>query len=120
MPNIFKSRNFIRILRILTIIFILFLSIFALDSFEGDATLIEKIAGFFIHLIPSFILAAIMIIFRKNPMPVGVSLIITGIAFTFFFKTYEHAASFFVATVPLIVLGILYIIAHAIAAKTKS
>jgi hypothetical protein len=42
--------------RILTIVFILFLGLFALDSFEGEQSLLQKMGGFLIHLIPNFVL----------------------------------------------------------------
>ena len=48
--------------RVLMIIFIAFISLFALDSFEGDKNLIKKLLGFIIHLIPTFILILLLII----------------------------------------------------------
>ncbi len=104
--------KFIWIPRVLAIIFILFLSLFALDMFGGEAPLIEKIGGFLIHLIPSFVLVIILIISWNRPLLGGIAFIIMSILFTIRFRTYNHIFSFFAFTVTLAVCGILYLIAY--------
>jgi len=51
--------------RIICILAILFISMFAIDSFAPDLTIWQQLGGFLIHLIPSFILIAILIIAWK-------------------------------------------------------
>lgn len=48
-------QNLLRIARILGILFALFLSIFAFDVFEMGGTIWERVAGFLIHLIPTYL-----------------------------------------------------------------
>ncbi len=57
-----KTNKLIWILRVLAMVFIVFLSLYALDVFSGEAPLIKKLGGFFVHLIPSFILVIILVI----------------------------------------------------------
>ena len=52
--------------RIITIIFILFISIFALDVFGTNLGFWSTILALFMHLIPTIILALILIIFWKK------------------------------------------------------
>lgn len=109
--------KFIWIPRMLSLIFILFLSLFALDMFEGEAPLIEKIMGLLIHLIPSFMLIIILIISWKRPLLGGIAFIIMSILFTIYFDTYKNIFTFLAFSVTLVVCGILYIIADKIEKK---
>lgn len=54
--------------RILAICFILFLSLFSLDVFQWDKTILENIIWFCIHMIPSRILIIILLISRKKEL----------------------------------------------------
>jgi hypothetical protein len=53
--------------RVLGVAMALFLSLFALDAFEGKSIL-EAIPGFLIHLIPSFLLLAIVALAWRMPL----------------------------------------------------
>ncbi|MCX7658871.1 MAG: hypothetical protein N2Z57_09375, partial [Oscillospiraceae bacterium] len=55
----------------------------------------------------------IMAISLKKPLPGGIALILSGAAYIFFFKLYEHATAFFIIATPLIASGMLYIVSHA-------
>jgi hypothetical protein len=46
--------------RVLSMLFIIFLSMFALDVFSGEYTFWETLGALFMHLIPSFILIAVV------------------------------------------------------------
>lgn len=61
-PLLFRSP------RILAIFFILFLSIFSLDAFQGDRSLLQNIWVFCIHMIPSRILIIILLISWKKEL----------------------------------------------------
>ena len=62
-------KTFIKILhwlpRIICILAILVVSMFALDSFAPELTFWQQIGGFLMHLIPSFVLLSILIIFAR-------------------------------------------------------
>jgi hypothetical protein len=51
--------------RIICILAILFVSMFALDSFDPKLTVWQQIAGFLMHLIPTYILIILLIIAWK-------------------------------------------------------
>ena len=55
-------KKYIWIPRILTIAFIIFISLFALDSFGTSDPWYMEVLGFLIHLIPTYILLAILIV----------------------------------------------------------
>lgn len=52
--------------RVLTMAFILFLGLFAFDVFEGPRSIMEKLGGFLIHLIPNFVLLLVLIVSWKR------------------------------------------------------
>lgn len=96
--------------RVLAIAYILFISIFALDAFSEEYTLLEMIVGFLVHLLPSFILVIITLIAWKKEFTGGILFIISGVGFTLFFNTYRELISFVLISIPLIVIGLLFII----------
>jgi len=96
--------------RVAAIIYIVFISIFALDAFSKDFSLFENIIAFVIHLIPSFILLALTIIAWKWQKLGGLLLIVASIIFTFFFKSYREFWGFVIITIPILLLGLLFII----------
>lgn len=105
-----KEKIFLRIAKILIIIYILFISIFALDMFGEALPWWEILIGFLIHLIPSFILIGILIWANKKPLWGGIFFVILSICFTFFFETYQMWQSFVFLTIPVLVIGVLFIL----------
>jgi len=104
----------------LGILYILFISMFALDAFSVDASLIEKIGGFLIHLAPSFVLLIILAISWKKPAAGGALFILLSAVFTLFFRTYESLVNFLIVSFPLAVIGLLFITYHAVENKKKA
>lgn len=96
--------------RVLAILYILFISLFALDALSGQAPVFEKIAGFSIHLIPSFLLAAVLIYSWKYPLQGGVIFIFFSVLFTLYFKTYNQLEIFLLISLPPVVIGALFVI----------
>lgn len=103
-------KNYLWIPRVLTIIFILFISLFALDVFSMDTPLYQQIGGFVIHIIPSIIIAIILVVFWKNPYYSGLAYILLAIAFTLFFHTYQNFYSFILLSFLPAFIGFLFII----------
>ena len=68
--------------RVIGILAILFISLFALDSFTAEISVWQQIIGFFIHLIPSFILLIFLIIAWKWEYTGGVIFILIGLVFS--------------------------------------
>ena len=65
--------------RIICIIAILFISLFALDAFSPELSFWQQIGGFLMHLIPSFILLAILVLAWKKEFIGGILFMIIGL-----------------------------------------
>ena len=107
--------------RVLCILAILFVSLFALDSFDPKLTFWQQIGGFIIHLIPSFILTAILVVAWKWELVGGIIIAAIGIVFTPFIYTHNYQMNQSVwmsigiiatITFPFIVVGVLFILSH--------
>src|ERR1035437_1195483 len=112
--------------RILCIMAILFVSLFALDSFDPRLTLLQQIGGFLIHLIPSFVLLACLIVAWKWELIGGIILASIGIGFSpFVYQLNYHRIHnvgaclviLLVITFPFIVVGVLFIMSHIMKKK---
>lgn len=104
--------------RIICILAILFISMFALDSFSPDKTIWQQLGAFFIHLIPSYILIALLIIAWKWEYIGGLIFIVIGLGFSpfIFIHNYNINNSIWMSlfiilmiTFPFIIVGVLFI-----------
>ena len=98
--------------RVLAIIYIIFLSLFAFDVFGEGYSFLETIVALFMHLIPSLILVAITFLAWKKEKMGGIIFILLGIIFTIFFNTYREIISFLLISLPILIVGILFLINH--------
>ena len=96
--------------RALATLYILFISMFALDVFGEYEKIGQILVALFMHLIPTFILIACLIVAWKKPLIGGIIFIALGLGFTLFFKTYKEFFSFLLITFPLLAIGTLFII----------
>jgi hypothetical protein len=94
---------------------------FTLDSFDGDKRLSEKILGFLIHLIPSYILIALLLIGWRWELAGGLILTLAGFIILpmHYQRMYAYNQAFFptiwvsLATVgPIILWGLLFLLAY--------
>ncbi|HWP95617.1 MAG TPA: hypothetical protein VN426_02125 [Syntrophomonadaceae bacterium] len=104
--------HFIWVPRALAIVFVLFISLFALDVFSGQASFLQRLGGLFFHLIPSLVVLGLLLIYWNHPLYSGIVFIIISALFTFFFQTYRAWSSFLLLSIPLLLIGLLFIIAH--------
>jgi len=108
--------------RIICILAILFVSMFALDSFAPGLTIGQQLGAFFMHLIPSFILMAFLVIAWKWEMIGGIILLITGLGLSPFIYLLNHNRNGFTVwnsllvvlliNIPFVVVGVLFIVSH--------
>jgi hypothetical protein len=108
--------------RILCILAIIFVSIFALDSFSSERTFWQNSAAFLMHLIPSFVLLAVLIVAWKWEKVGGIILVIVGIGlwiFTFninynqrHFTLLQSIINVSIICLPFVLAGVLFIISH--------
>ncbi len=107
--------------RIICILAILFVSLFALDAFDHGDTIWQKLGAFIMHLIPSFILLAFLIVAWKWELIGGIIFILIGVGFSpwVFIHNLRMNESVWMSlgiiasiTFPFIVVGVLFIIGH--------
>ena len=107
--------------RVICIIAILFISLFALDAFSPELSFWQQIGGFLMHLIPSFILLAILVLAWKKEFIGGILFMIIGLGLSpiVFSHNYRMNHSIFMSlgiiltiTIPFVIVGVLFIISH--------
>ena len=115
--------------RIICILAILFIGLFALDAFQPNLSIWQQIGEFLMHLVPSFILTALLIIAWKRELTGGILFTIIGLGFSpvVFIHNYNMNHSVFISlgiiaaiTLPFIVVGILFISSHLIKKKQSN
>lgn len=107
--------------RLLCILAILFVSMFALDAFAPGLSIWEQISGFLIHLIPSFILLAALLVAWKWEKIGGIVLMVIGLGLSPFVFTMNlhRTGSVWVSlgiilmiNLPFVMVGALFIISN--------
>ena len=110
MKHIWKNTKLLFWLpRVLAILFIGFLAIFALDVFEPGKTFDYYIIALFMHLIPNFILTALLIIAWRQEKFGGILFILLSVLFTLFFRTYLFWQNFILISFPVFLIGGLFL-----------
>ena len=95
--------------RILGIVFILFISMFAFYVF-AEYNFPEVLVALFMHLIPSFVLIALLVLAWKKELYGGIAFVILSLLFTIFFQTYREMINFLLISFPVLVTGILFLV----------
>ncbi len=107
--------------RILCVCAILFISMFALDSFEEEATVNQQMLNFMVHLIPSFILTMILVLAWDKELIggllfAGIGIITSPFVFMLnYHRTQSVGTSLFIIGIicfPFILVGVLFILNH--------
>jgi len=105
--------------RILSIAFVLFLSLFALDVF-GEYSGWQAVLGFLIHLLPSFVLLAVILIAWKYDL-VGAIAFLASAAFYVFMVGLDRPWSWYAGiSGPAAVVGILFLLSWLQKRKNKA
>ncbi|MBM3137146.1 MAG: hypothetical protein FJZ98_03040 [Chloroflexi bacterium] len=102
--------------RILAILFTAMISLFAFDMFEGNSSIWEKLLGFLIHLIPTYVLVILLVIAWKLPLPGGILFILAGSSYFLFASEQHWSAYLIVSGIPMLI-GILFILDQFLAKK---
>lgn len=109
------------IARVLCILAILLVSLFALDSFSPDKTFLQNTAAFLKHLIPSFVLLAVLIVAWYREKAGGIILTAIGVAWCVFLFVFNFERTHSVSTsilivlilgIPFVLSGILFIVSY--------
>jgi hypothetical protein len=94
--------------RVLAILFIFFISVFALDAFEAGLPWREQVIGFLIHLLPTYILIALLITAWHFPLVGGLLFIAIGIFYIFVMREFDLII-FLMISGPAFLTGALFI-----------
>lgn len=112
--------------RIICILAILLVSLFAADAFSPELNIWQQIGAFMIHLIPSFILLAFLIIAWKWELIGGIIFMVIGLGlspviFTYNYKMNESVwmslGIIMAITIPFVIVGGLFIASHFLRKK---
>lgn len=95
--------------RVLSILFAIFISIFALDVFDGGYGFPGVLVALFMHMIPTFLVIAIIIIAWKKPIWGGALFIGLAIAYTVMVGSRGHLSMSFILSGPLLLIGLLFL-----------
>ena len=107
--------------RVLAILATLFVSLFALDAFQPGEPIAQQLAHFFVHLIPSFLLLAVLLLAWKRELAGGIIFALIGLVTSplVFMHNYRMNNSIgmslliiLMITIPFLVVGGLFILSH--------
>lgn len=105
--------------RVLGIVFIMFLAIFALDVFEPGKSINYYVVALLMHLVPNFILTALLFIAWKHEKVGGIAITLIAVCFTLFFKTYREPMSFILISLPVFTIGLLFLLHNSFEEKEQ-
>ena len=104
--------------RMLAILAILFISIFALDVFEPDKPWHEVAVALFMHLLPSFVLTAILVLAWRIEWLGGILFVAAGLSPFLLFR--NPAWVNLMLGGPFILAGLLFLAGHRCRARRRS
>lgn len=98
--------------RILAIAFALFMALFSLDVFGSGEGFLEELLAFLIHSAPSIAMLLLVFLFWKRPDISSYGFFALAVFFTLFFKTYRDMLQLVMLSLPLALIGFLFLGAH--------
>lgn len=101
--------------RILGIMLFLFVGMFALDAFDPKLSLLQQLLGFLIHLIPAFLVLAVVIVAWKWEYIGGSFLILLALFYAL--NALNHPGWILAISVPVAFVGGLFILGKFIRKK---
>ena len=114
MNNTSLKRSFVWIPRSIAILFAAFISVFAFDAFGEKHSSLAEMAGFLIHLVPALVVVVSLIIAWRFRLVGGLLFVIVGIASALFFKTYSSIGTFCMLSVPLFLIGAMFVASYSL------
>jgi hypothetical protein len=89
--------------RILAILYTVFITIFAFNESVIDLP-------WFVNIMPTIIFIVILSLTWRKPLGAAITFLILGFGFTLVFKTYNNWLIFLIISLPLILMGILFLL----------
>lgn len=98
--------------RILAIAFALFVALFGLDVFGSGEGFLEELLAFLIHSAPSIAMLLLVLLFWRRPDISAYGFFALAVFFTLFFKTYRDMLLLAMLSLPIALIGFLFLGAH--------
>ncbi|MEZ4958548.1 MAG: hypothetical protein R2830_01900 [Saprospiraceae bacterium] len=98
--------------RIFSLLFVGLLVLLSLDAFSENTPLGYQIIGFLIHLFPAFSVLVCLLIAWRYRLVGGVLFMALGLIFTIYFGTYRSISHFLMISLPLFVVGVLFMVSQ--------
>ena len=95
--------------RVLSLVFAFFISLFATDAFAQGYSAIESVVAFLIHLIPTYILIAFILLSWKKPFFGGLGFFLSGTMLALMIGN-QSLAIHLLITFPNFIIGSLYLL----------
>lgn len=115
--------------RFICILAILFISMFSLDAFGNDKSLGEQLIDLLMHLLPSFVFIALLVLAWYKEFVGGIIFVFLGIVFSVFvflinfnrnqFPLINSLLITLVIGFPFVLVGILFLLNHSVKKKIK-
>lgn len=115
--------------RFICILAILFISMFSLDAFGNDKSLGEQLIDLLMHLLPSFVFIALLVLAWYKEFVGGIIFVSLGIVFSVFvflinfnrnqFPLINSLLITLVIGFPFVLVGILFLLNHSVKKKIK-
>ena len=96
--------------RVLGIAFAAFISLFALDVFGAGVGFGEAILALLIHLVPTYLIVAAVLLGWHWEWPGGLAFIALGIFYILLSGGREHISAYLLITGPAVLIGILFMV----------
>ena len=97
--------------RILWLAFAIFISLFALDVFEPGIPFWRALGGFFIHLIPTYILLIVLLLAWRWECIGAVSALVLALLYIFVMSHGQlHWSEYLAIVLPLLIIGALFLV----------
>jgi hypothetical protein len=94
--------------RVLGVAYAAFISLFAMDVWGMGGDFWDQLAGFLIHLMPTYIIIAALIVAWRRPRLGGVLFLLLATAFALFFG-WREVVTLLVMALPPTVVGLLFV-----------
>ncbi len=112
-----NAMRFVWAARILAIAYAVFLLLFSFDVFEGGGSFWDKLLGFAMHSLPTVAIALLLTISWKRPDYGAISFFLLAVLFTLTFRTYDYPSTFLFLSVPIVLIGALFLVAYLLGRK---
>ena len=97
--------------RIAAILIIFFITLFSLDVFDGEASLLEMLGGFIIHSLPSIVMIILLLLSWKRPAIGFAAFLIAAALFAILFVRDIYALpNLLIFVLPLLLVAFLFLV----------